>query len=232
MSRFYASLTLLFTYVHSYVIPTPEFQVFGNTLEVSIPHEDGIEVFYFHGRVQRKNQHALKSDAIAMDTRDRTGNTWVIRDDNVQLQAGDVINYWVFVRKNGVGYRNPTGYFMVADIAKPPQSAVSTTERGMDAVPDSFSEKKELDAFVMNDPVNLDSVLYSEGTACTFNCTNQVKNVNETIHRMQSQMESLEKAVDQIMEIVNEQGGMKNSTENVTLDHGQSPTTITSAQIF
>lgn len=224
MSRFYALLTLLVTYAHSYVIPTPEFHLLGNTLEVSIPDEDGIEVFYFHGRVQRKDQHALNSDAIALDTRDRTGNRWLVRDDNLQLQAGDVINYWIFVRKNGVGYRNPTGYFMVADIEKLPESGISTTERAIDAVQASLSEKKEPAAFVLNDPVNLDSASYSAITTCNFNCTNQLKNVNETIHGMQSQIESLEKAVKQLTEIVNVQGREKNSTEEVT--------TITTAQIF
>ncbi|KAK5643185.1 hypothetical protein RI129_007030 [Pyrocoelia pectoralis] len=107
-------LVLLITYAsygYSYVIPTPEFVVFPNGLQISIPDEEGIEIFYFHGRIQRKNQKLIQSDTIVLDTRDKTGDRWTVKEENVHLRPGDSINYWVFVRKNGVGYRNPTGYF-------------------------------------------------------------------------------------------------------------------------
>lgn len=92
-------------YTHGYGIPTPTIEAFTpKGFRVSIEDSPGIRLFAFHGNINREVKD-LETGAIAGDVVVKKNGRWVFRDRRTRLQAGDEIHYWLFVIKDGLGYR-------------------------------------------------------------------------------------------------------------------------------
>lgn len=84
----------------------------------------GIELFVFHGRTNR----ALKVNEPGeihgeVTTADKDGR-WTFLNDEKRLIIGDVINYWIYVQHNGLGYRLDNQQFTVRAFNEEVQQAV------------------------------------------------------------------------------------------------------------
>lgn len=99
--------------LRTYRIPQPSIQVFKpRGFKVSIPHTDGIQLFAFHGNIN-KPLVRLEAGQLSQDILQREGNEWVFSDSNVKLNVSDKIFYWLYVLKDGLGYRYDDGVYEV-----------------------------------------------------------------------------------------------------------------------
>ncbi|KAL3266352.1 hypothetical protein HHI36_010530 [Cryptolaemus montrouzieri] len=99
--------------VRDYTVPEPEIElIYPKGFSVKIPHSDGISVFAFHGRINEKMDH-LEAGKFSKDIIKRTGNYWIFEDHHTKLNVGDRIYYWLFVIKNGLGFRYDDGEYIV-----------------------------------------------------------------------------------------------------------------------
>lgn len=105
---------LLALYVpQEYVVPEPQFEVYSSRgFSVSIPHEDGIELFSFHGNVNQP-MNSLRAGQFSKDIVKRKDDYWVYENRIIKLEKGDVIYFWVMIIKNNLGYRYDNGHFVV-----------------------------------------------------------------------------------------------------------------------
>ncbi|XP_060530865.1 beta-1,3-glucan-binding protein 1-like [Cylas formicarius] len=122
MKRFVLSLTVCFVaivegrHVRSlYTVPEPKISVFDEGFRVSVPHENGIHLFAFHGKINEK-MDGLEAGQFSKDILSRTGEQWVFEDRSTKLKIGDVIYYWLFIIRDGLGYRYDHGRFVVEEI--------------------------------------------------------------------------------------------------------------------
>lgn len=89
----------------SYRIPNARFEVLSpKGLRVTIPDEPGLELFAFHGKVNTEINGFDNGD-LSADILQSNNGQWVFFDKDVELKSGDIINYWLFVQKSGLGYR-------------------------------------------------------------------------------------------------------------------------------
>jgi len=103
-----------------YTVPTPEFEVIKpRGFRVSVPHHEGIDLFAFHGNVNQPMEHRAAGQISTEVTRNR-GNRWIINIRDVRLRNGDKIYYWVYVRKEGLGYLAENLEYEVTDSATTP----------------------------------------------------------------------------------------------------------------
>ncbi|KRF97601.1 uncharacterized protein Dwil_GK26785 [Drosophila willistoni] len=87
-------------------------RLYPKGFEVSIPHEQGITLFAFHGKLNEK-MNGLEAGRWSKDITQREGGRWVFRETQTALRRGDVIYFWTYVLKNGLGYRQDNGVFYV-----------------------------------------------------------------------------------------------------------------------
>ncbi|KAB0799701.1 hypothetical protein PPYR_07581 [Photinus pyralis] len=98
-----------------YEVPQPDITVHKpRGFSVSIPHESGIEIFAFHGNINRKLV-GLGAGEFSVDIRKQENGKWIFHDSSRKLKGGDVIYYWLFVIKDGLGYRLDDGRFVVEE---------------------------------------------------------------------------------------------------------------------
>ncbi|XP_067004775.1 uncharacterized protein [Anabrus simplex] len=84
-------------------------------LRVSIPDSPGIEIFAFHGNVNRP-MSSLEAGTMSKDVMYPTNGRWVFEDPDVELKKGDTIYYWTYVIRCGLGYRRDNQKFVVNDL--------------------------------------------------------------------------------------------------------------------
>lgn len=96
-----------------YRIPNPEIVVYEHGFRVSIPDETGIELFHINGRLIRSVE-SDEPDSISLGTREQTNKKWIIADNYTKFEIGDRLQYWLYVRKDGVGYRRHFSIFRVS----------------------------------------------------------------------------------------------------------------------
>lgn len=72
-------------------------------LHVSIPHEEGIEIFAFHGNVNSEMKYPSAGE-MSVDILAPKNGRWIYENPRIKLKPGDVINYWLYVQKRGKGY--------------------------------------------------------------------------------------------------------------------------------
>lgn len=98
-----------------YQVPQPEITVHKpRGFSVSIPHESGIQLFAFHGNVNHKLVD-LGAGEFSVDIRKHENGKWTFHNLSRKLKAGDVIYYWLFVIREGLGYRLDDGRFVVEE---------------------------------------------------------------------------------------------------------------------
>jgi len=94
-------------------VPKATIQVFyPKGFEVSIPHEEGITLFAFHGKLNEE-MDGLEAGFWARDIVKMKNGRWTFRDRNAMLKPGDILYYWTYVIYNGLGYREDDGVFSV-----------------------------------------------------------------------------------------------------------------------
>ncbi|XP_055683798.1 uncharacterized protein LOC129790345 [Lutzomyia longipalpis] len=101
---FVALWGILVVHGECFVIPKAHFEVLHpHGLRVSIPDVAGIRLFGFHGALNeaiRVNQQGTINGVVneAKDSR------WTFTDPRVIIKGDDVINYWIYVQFNNLGY--------------------------------------------------------------------------------------------------------------------------------
>ncbi|KAK5642300.1 hypothetical protein RI129_008467 [Pyrocoelia pectoralis] len=108
-------------------------------LRVSIPDEDGIELFAFHGKIN-KPMKGREAGIFSEDIRSAENGRWIFYAKNARLKPGDTLYYWIHVNYDGVGYEKDGQPFKVTELiggdasvslATPPTTTSSTTERSL-----------------------------------------------------------------------------------------------------
>lgn len=96
-----------------YVVPRAKFEVFyPRGFQVSIPAEDGVTLFAFHGKLNEEME-GLEAGHWSMDiTKPRNGR-FTFRDRGTALKVGDIIYYWTYALHYGSGYREDNGEYKV-----------------------------------------------------------------------------------------------------------------------
>lgn len=106
-------LLLLLSVVQGYEVPKAHIEVFyPKGFEVSIPHEEGITLFAFHGKLNEEME-GLEAGTWARDIVKAKNGRWTFRDRNAVLKPGDILYYWTYVIYNGLGYREDDGSYVV-----------------------------------------------------------------------------------------------------------------------
>ncbi|XP_066151348.1 uncharacterized protein [Euwallacea fornicatus] len=99
-----------------YTVPAPKIEIFNKGFRFSIPHEEGVELFAFHGNIN-KPMNDLEAGYFSKDILKKCNDRWVFEDKTSRLVAGDTVYFWLFVIKDGLGYRYDDGKYIVRDIS-------------------------------------------------------------------------------------------------------------------
>ncbi|KAH8370265.1 hypothetical protein KR093_002849, partial [Drosophila rubida] len=103
----------LITVGNAYEVPEAKIEVFyPKGFEVSIPHEEGITLFAFHGKLNEEME-GLEAGTWARDIVKMKNGRWTFRDRQATLKPGDILYYWTYVIYNGLGYRWDDGVYAV-----------------------------------------------------------------------------------------------------------------------
>ncbi|XP_037720407.1 gram-negative bacteria-binding protein 3 [Drosophila subpulchrella] len=129
-------LLVLLLGVRGYEVTKAKIEVFyPKGFEVSIPDEEGISLFAFHGKLNEEME-GLEAGTWARDIVKAKNGRWTFRDRTTALKPGDTLYYWTYVIYNGLGYREDDGSFVVNGYSgnstsgitpRPPVAPVSTT---------------------------------------------------------------------------------------------------------
>ncbi|XP_011176860.2 gram-negative bacteria-binding protein 3 [Zeugodacus cucurbitae] len=123
----YALCYYLTVAVYAYEVPKAKIDVFHTKgFEVSIPDEEGITLFAFHGKLNEE-MDGLEAGTWARDITKAKNGRWTFRDKNTKLKLGDTLYYWTYVIYNGLGYREDDGVYVVNEYADP----LANTGNGM-----------------------------------------------------------------------------------------------------
>lgn len=96
-----------------YSVPKATIKAFQSKgFSVSIPDSAGLRLFAFHGNLN-SNLATLEAGTFSKDVLQPENGLWIFKDTSIQLKVGDVINYWLFVEKDGLGYRQDLQKFVV-----------------------------------------------------------------------------------------------------------------------
>ncbi|KAL7738101.1 hypothetical protein ACLKA6_006448 [Drosophila palustris] len=97
----------------AYEVPTAQVKVFSpKGFEVSIPHEEGISLFAFHGKLN-EDFDGLEAGRWSRDIPSAKRGRWTFRDRETVLKVGDTLYYWTYVIYNGLGYREDDRAYVV-----------------------------------------------------------------------------------------------------------------------
>nr|AFD54025.1 GNBP1 [Locusta migratoria] len=102
-----------------YDVPEPVVEALKpRGLRISIPDDLGVELMAVHANMN-KPIAPLEAGQISVDILKPKGGRWVYEDRRVRLRPGDVINYWLYVQVDGLGYRLDDQSFVVKDLVDP-----------------------------------------------------------------------------------------------------------------
>ncbi|KAJ8944326.1 hypothetical protein NQ318_016133 [Aromia moschata] len=98
---------------------------------VSIPDEEGIKLFAFHGKINEE-MDGREAGTFSRDILKPKNGRWTFSDSSTKLKAGDIIYYWTYVEyaadgKNKLGYPNDDQMFVVKELVE--RSTSPTTSR-------------------------------------------------------------------------------------------------------
>ncbi|KAG5881365.1 hypothetical protein JTB14_005192 [Gonioctena quinquepunctata] len=96
---------------------------------VSIPDEEGIKLFAFHGKINQEME-GREAGTFSRDILKPKNGRWTFTDTTTKLKAGDVIYYWTYVEysadgQNKLGYPKDDQMFTVTELVQ--QTNTSTT---------------------------------------------------------------------------------------------------------
>lgn len=95
-----------------YEVPNPSIEVLKpKGFKVSIPDEEGITLFAFHGNVNSE-MDGLEAGDMSKDILKKHKGKWTFHERKLKLKKGDTVYFWLFVIKDGLGYRLDDGIFV------------------------------------------------------------------------------------------------------------------------
>lgn len=101
----------------TYEVPKAKIVVYyPKGFEISIPHEEGITLFAFHGKLNEEME-GLEAGTWSRDIVKKKNGRWTFHERNAKLRIGDTLYYWTYVIYNGLGYREDDGVFTVREYA-------------------------------------------------------------------------------------------------------------------
>lgn len=111
-----------------YEVPDAIVEVFSpRGLKVSIPDEDGIKLFAFHGNIN-KEFDGLEAGEMAKDILKPKNGYWTFYDPTKKLKVGDTLHYWTYVDyfdgTNKLGYQKLDQKYEVREL----KGATTTTK--------------------------------------------------------------------------------------------------------
>ncbi|XP_059622331.1 beta-1,3-glucan-binding protein-like [Phlebotomus argentipes] len=103
----------------AYRIPPPTIVVHQPSgLKVSIPDENGIILFAFHGKVnERLEQNEVGT--LYDDIQKAQDGRWTYQNNSVALKKGDKLHYWLYVQNEKLAYRLEDQVFEVMEFNTP-----------------------------------------------------------------------------------------------------------------
>nr|WCL15046.1 beta-1,3-glucan-binding protein 1 [Sogatella furcifera] len=87
-------------------------------LQVSIPDHEGVTLFAFHGNVNEDFENGREAGQMAVDVLRKRNGYWTYTNRVVRLKKGDIVYYWLYVIKNGLGYERLFQSFEVNEFYK------------------------------------------------------------------------------------------------------------------
>ncbi|XP_063234625.1 beta-1,3-glucan-binding protein 1-like [Bacillus rossius redtenbacheri] len=102
-----------------YTVPEPTLEALKpKGLRVSIPDEPGVQLFAFHGNVN-KPMEGLEGGHLSRDILKPKNGRWVFEDPRVRLKLNDTIYFWLYVQVDGLGYRRDDQKWTVTGFVDP-----------------------------------------------------------------------------------------------------------------
>ncbi|XP_054087138.1 gram-negative bacteria-binding protein 3-like [Zeugodacus cucurbitae] len=103
--------------IHTYKVPKAKIVVYyPKGFQVSIPDDDGITLFAFHGKLNEE-MDGLEAGTWSRDITKAKNGRWRFNARDAKLRIGDTLYYWTYVLKDGLGYREDNGVFEVREYA-------------------------------------------------------------------------------------------------------------------
>ncbi|XP_037931202.1 gram-negative bacteria-binding protein 3-like [Teleopsis dalmanni] len=119
----------IFNACAAYDVPKARVIVFERKgFEVSIPDEEGISLFAFHGKLNEE-MDGLEAGTWARDIVKAKNGRWTFTDRVTELKIGDTLYYWTYVIYNGLGYREDDGVYVVTGFNTTQTSPITTTSK-------------------------------------------------------------------------------------------------------
>lgn len=175
-----------------YNVPNPKITIDSNGFEVEIGHEDGIELFYFHGKVLTSNVKVAPESVIDMLTYEREGDKWILRSNYSDLHLRDIITYWLYVKKSGVGYRlSPTEYVVTKINQKSDTCPLVSPTTSFAPTPDELQSEDAIQQ-------------------CASACDGQLQNLTHKLSTLKARISLLRKSLAQISESMDMQNRVAN----------------------
>ncbi|XP_012257831.2 gram-negative bacteria-binding protein 3-like [Athalia rosae] len=127
------SIATIFVGVESYVVPTPRVQLlYPRGFQVSIPDSPGVQLFAFHGNINREME-GIEAGEYSADVLRPRNNRWTYKNPTAPLNPGDTLYFWTMVHVDGVGYQKLFQQFYVpGDCPRIPDDTVSPRRSGID----------------------------------------------------------------------------------------------------
>ncbi|XP_033149588.1 gram-negative bacteria-binding protein 3 [Drosophila busckii] len=129
----------------AYEAPKATVEVFyPKGFQVSIPHEEGITLFAFHGKLNEEME-GLEAGTWARDIVKVKNGRWTFRDRETTLKPGDILYFWTYVIYNGLGYREDDGVYAVQAYSDSTGGSGSTTKKPDRVTPASVDYSSQID---------------------------------------------------------------------------------------
>ncbi|XP_049819661.1 beta-1,3-glucan-binding protein-like isoform X1 [Aethina tumida] len=119
---------LLFVFIKfahgQYDVPQATVEVYSpRGLKVSIPDEEGIKLFAFHGKINEE-MNGREGGIFSRDIVKPKDGRWTFYEPTAKLNIGDKLYYWTYVDyfdgKNKLGYTNDDQFYEVKEFQKKP----------------------------------------------------------------------------------------------------------------
>lgn len=110
----------------SYKVPEAKFDIFHpRGLRVSIP-DDGNTLFAFHGKLNEEFS-GLEAGTWSVDILKVIKGRFTYTNYEPIIRIGDVIYYWTYVLRDGLGYRYDNGEFKVKEYSEYPENTSNSS---------------------------------------------------------------------------------------------------------
>ncbi|KAJ8985467.1 hypothetical protein NQ317_015006 [Molorchus minor] len=177
------TLNLVATTPPHYSVPDPTIEVFSpKGFRVSIPDDDGISVFAFHGDINRPVEN-LEAGRFSKDILRKKCGKWIFEDRHTKLVKGDVIHFWLFVIKHRLGYRYDNGEFTVTEL--------TPSNELINGPPLSCHDEEKTDL----DGINTDPI-------CEIR-----KNLTDTVDSLRRQVEEMQEVTEILKDLLGRNNG-------------------------